>query len=63
MGSQIALAYIGVMIAPPMFGLVNSIFGSHSFPIFVSLLYIIMVIAILYLVKRIRFEGKYNKEI
>ena len=63
MGSQIALAYIGVMIAPPMFGLINSLFGSQSFPIFVSLFYIVMVIAILYLVKQIKFEGKYNKEI
>ena len=63
MGSQIALAYIGVMLAPPAFALVNSLFGSQSFPIFVGLLYLVMVIAIFCLVKRIQSEGKYNKKI
>lgn len=63
MGSLIAMAYIGVMIAPPLFGLVNIIFSAKSFPIFTTVLYVIMVLTIFIFVKQVKKEGKYNKEI
>ena len=62
MGSLIAMAYVGVMLAPPLFGLVNSFFKASSFPIFTSVLYVIMIVSILAFVRCVRREGKYDKE-
>ena len=62
MGSLIATAYIGVMLAPPMFGFINLIFEAQSFPVFTSVLYVIMILAIFVFVKQVKSEGKYNKE-
>ena len=63
MGSLIAMAYTGVMLAPPLFGLVNKIFSAHSFPVFTTVLYVIMVLAIFTFVKQLKKENRYKKEI
>ena len=63
MGSQIATAYIGVMIAPPLFGLINHLFGLNAFPIFTGILYLVMIIAIFLFVKHIKKENKYTTEV
>ena len=62
LGSLIAMAYVGVMLAPPLFGLVNFFFKASSFPIFTSVLYVIMIVSILAFVRCVRREGKYDKE-
>ncbi len=62
MGSLIATAYIGVMLAPPMFGLINFLFKAGSFPVFTTVLYVIMVLSIFIFVKQVKAEGKYNRE-
>ena len=63
MGSQIGSAYIGGMLATPMFALVNNSLGLKSFPGFVALLYTVMVIGTATFVKNIKKEGKYTNEV
>ena len=62
MGSLIAMAYVGVMLAPPLFGLVNYLFKAGSFPIFTSVLYIIMIVSIFIFAKKVKSEGRFDKE-
>lgn len=62
MGSLIAMAYVGVMLAPPLFGLVNFLFRAGSFPIFTSVLYAIMIVSIFVFVRQVKEEGKYDRE-
>ena len=56
MGSLIAMAYIGVMLAPPLFGLVNYLFKASSFPIFISTIYSIMIVSIFVFARQVRSE-------
>lgn len=63
MGSQIATAYIGVMIAPPLFGAVNHIFNIQSLPAFIGVLYVIMIASIYIFTKHIKAENKYNRDV
>ena len=62
MGSQIAFAYIGVMLAPPAVSLVSNLFGIKIYPVVLAALYVIMVVAIGYFVKRLKKQNKYNQE-
>ena len=55
MGSLIATAYIGVMLTPPLFGLVDFIFKAGSFPVFTAALYIVMIISIFAFKRRIKY--------
>ena len=63
MGSQIAAAYIGVMLTPPLFGVISSLIGIQCFPYFLIVLFIIMTVSIGVFVKQIKKEGKYNTEV
>ena len=63
MGSQIATAYIGVMIAPPLFGAVNHLFGLNAFPVFTGVLYLTMIFAIALFVRCIKRENRYAKDV
>ena len=63
MGSQIAFAYIGVMLAPPMVSLISSVFGIKVYPVLLALLYIVMVITIKCFVNRLKKQGRYNKDV
>lgn len=62
MGSQIATAYIGVMIAPPLYGAVSNILGLASYPFFIGVLYVIMVLAVFAFVNKTKQDGRYTKE-
>ena len=44
MGSQIAFAYIGVMLAPPMVSLISGVFGIKVYPVLLAVLYTIMLV-------------------
>ena len=63
MGSQIAFAYIGVMLAPPMVSLISGLFGMKVYPVLLALLYIVMVITIKCFVNRLKKQGRYRKDV
>ena len=46
MGSQIAFAYIGVMLAPPAVSLISGLIGIKVYPVLLAVLYIIMIAAL-----------------
>ena len=60
MGSQIAFAYIGVMLAPPMVSLISGLFGIKVYPVLLAVLYIIMIISIRCFINRIKKLNRYN---
>ncbi|MBQ3518130.1 MAG: MFS transporter [Clostridia bacterium] len=63
MGSQIAFAYIGVMLAPPMVSLVSKLFGIGVYPVVLAVLYGVMVISLLLFVKKLKKQNKYNADV
>ena len=60
MGSLIAFAYTGVMIAPPMVGFFTSAFGIESYPIMLALLTVIMAVAIGAFVLSLKKQHKFD---
>ena len=60
MGSQIAFAYIGVMLAPPAVSLVSNLCGIKVYPVILAVLYAIMVASLGLFVKRLKKQNKYN---
>lgn len=60
MGSQIAFAYIGVMLAPPIVSLTSGIFGMKIYPVLLTVIYVIMVIALRLFIKLLKNKGKYD---
>ena len=62
-GSQIAFAYIGVMLAPPAVSLISGLFGIKIYPVLLAILYVIMVIALKCFVNRLKKQNKYNKNV
>ena len=63
MGSQIAFAYIGVMLAPPMVSLVSGLFSIKVYPIMLAVLYVIMVVALKCFTNRLKKQGRYNTNV
>ncbi len=63
MGSQIAFAYTGVMLAPPAVSLISGLFGISCYPIFLAVLYAVMVIALMLFVKKIKQQGRYDRKV
>lgn len=63
MGSQIAFAYIGVMLAPPAVSLISGLFGIKIYPILLAVLYAIMVIALRCFVNQLKKQNKYNANV
>lgn len=63
MGSQIAFAYIGVMLAPPAVSLISGLFGIKIYPVLLALLYAIMVIALRCFVNKLKKVNKYNTNV
>ncbi len=63
MGSQIAFAYIGVMLAPPMVSLISGLFGIKVYPVLLAVLYAVMVVALKFFVARLKKQGKYNANV
>ena len=60
MGSQIAFAYIGVMLAPPMVSLVSGVFGIGVYPVLLAVLYVIMVISLKCFINHLKKQDRYN---
>ena len=63
MGSQIAFAYIGVMLAPPVVSLISRLIGIKVYPVLLAILYVTMVIALKCFIKIIKKQGRYNNEV
>ncbi len=63
MGSQIAFAYIGVMLAPPMVSLISRLFGIGVYPVLLAVLYVIMVIALKCFINRLKKQNRYNADV
>ena len=63
MGSQIAFAYIGVMLAPPMVSLISGVFGIKVYPLLLAVLYVVMVITIKCFINRLKKQGRYSKDV
>jgi fucose permease len=63
MGSQIAFAYIGVMLAPPMVSLISGILGIKVYPILLAALYGVMVVALKLFVNRLKKQDRYNANV
>ena len=63
MGSQIAFAYIGVMLAPPMVSLISGLFGIAVYPVLLAGLYVIMVAALICLVKKLKKQKNYHSDV
>ena len=63
MGSQIAFAYIGVMLAPPLTGLVTRLFGLGAYPLLLAALFAIMLIALAAFVQSLKHNSRYHPEV
>ena len=63
MGSQIAFAYIGVMLAPPMVSLISGTFGIKVYPVLLFVLYAVMVVSLKCFIKYLKKHGKYNAKV
>ena len=63
MGSQIAFAYIGVMLAPPMVSFISGVFGIKAYPILLAVLYVVMAITIKCFVNCLKKQDRYSKDV
>ena len=63
MGSQIAFAYIGVMLAPPMVSLISGLFGIKIYPVLLAVLYTIMIVAMKCFVNRLKKQNRYSANV
>ena len=63
MGSQIAFAYIGVMLAPPAVSLISGFFGIKVYPVLLAVLYVAMVISLKCFINRLKKQGKYDENV
>ncbi len=63
MGSQIAFAYIGVMLAPPVVSLISGLFGIGAYPVLLAVLYVIMVITLKCFINRLKKQDRYNANV
>ncbi len=63
MGSQIAFAYIGVMLAPPMVSLISGLFGIKIYPVLLAVFYVAMVVTLKCFINRLKKQGRYDANI
>lgn len=63
MGSQIAFAYIGVMLAPPMVSLISGLFGIKVYSILLAVIYVVMIVSLVCFVKKLKKQNKYDADI
>ena len=63
MGSQIAFAYIGVMLAPPMVSFISSVFGIKVYPVLLAVLYVIMIVFLKLFVNNLKKQNRYDRNV
>ena len=63
MGSQIAFAYVGVMLSSPLVGAVTGAFGIDVYPLLLTALLVCMVLALWHFTSLLKKENKYDKAV
>ncbi len=63
MGSQIAFAYIGVMLAPPTVSLISGVFSMKVYPVLLAVLYVVMVVTLKIFINHLKKQGRYKKDV
>lgn len=63
MGSQIAFAYIGVMLAPPAVSLISGIFGIKIYPLLLAVLYAIMIVFLKLFINNLKKKNRYDRNV
>lgn len=63
MGSQIAFAYIGVMLSPPMVGLFCRLFSTKIYPVLLAVLYAVMAITLRCFIRQLKKQDRFNPDI
>ena len=63
MGSQIAFAYIGVMLAPPTVSLISGLFGIKVYPVLLAVLYLIMIITLKLFINGLKKQNRYDTKV
>ncbi len=63
MGSQIAFAYIGVMLAPPMVSLISGLFGIKIYPVLLAVFYVVMVVALKCFISKLKKQDRYDAKV
>lgn len=59
MGTQMAAANTGILMMPPVFGLLGQAFGMGLFPYFLLAMFLIMAASTLMLVRKLKQQGRY----
>lgn len=59
MGTQMAASYLGIMLMPALFGLLAQEVGAWIFPYYLSILFILMIGAMLWLIRGLKRQGRY----
>ena len=60
MGVQMAASYMGIMLLPPLFGLLAQGAGVKWFPFFLLAMYVIMLLATLLLIQKLKKQNRYS---
>lgn len=63
MGSQIAFAYIGVMLAPPAVSLISNLFGIAIYPAVIAVLYVIMIAFLKLFIISLKKKNRYERNV
>lgn len=59
-GSQMAAAYIGIMVMPPLFGFLAQAAGTRVFPYFLLAMLAVMIGAMRLLIRHLKRQGRYE---
>lgn len=62
MGFQMVSAYIGIMAMPLIFGFLVQAFDAVIFPYFLLAIFVMLIIAMVFLIKRLKKEGRYEQQ-
>ena len=63
MGSQIAFAYIGVMLSPPTVSLISGIFGIKIYPVLIAAIYATMIIFLKLFINNLKKKNRYDRNV
>ena len=63
MGSQIAFAYMGVMLSPATVSIISGVFGIKVYPVFLALLYVIMIVFLRLFISILKKQNRYDKTV
>ena len=59
MGTQMAAANMGILVMPPLFGLLAQAFGVGLFPYYLLAMFALMAVPSVFLIRRLKKEGRF----